>query len=448
VSASLRGLRDYADAYRSGRSVREVITEVLGRLAAAPWGVLIGEPLGGALDDADRLDAERIDGDPSEADRGLLWGAPFLVKDNIDVAGVTTTAACPGFAYPARTDAEVVARLRAAGAIVVGKTNLDQFATGLVGVRTPYGTPPNAIDADLVPGGSSSGSAVAVALDLVPFSLGTDTAGSGRIPAALNGVVGFKPSVGRWPTTGLVPAVPRIDCPSIFAGSVGDAVSVAEVIEGAPFAATEADVATGGPGVVGIATFPAGRLARAVADEWSKAVDVLGAIGAKVRELDVRPLLAMGELLYGSALVAQRAAAFGDAFAEGLEGLDPTVASIVAAAADYTAADAYRAEQALDEHRRRAREVLAGVDVLALPTTAHLPTLVEVAAEPIAANVRVGALTTFVNLVGLPAVVVPVTPRRPVGIQLVGGFDTGDDVLARFAERFAALAQTSVAAPA
>src|SRR5579885_123726 len=214
------GVHSLRSAYRTGAlSARQTIDEVLKRLAQSSDDKIW---ISRASDEALRAQAAALDARCGEIRRLPLYGVPFAVKDNIDVAGMTTTAACPGFAYQAMRSAEVVQRLVAAGAIVIGKTNLDQFATGLVGVRSPYGIPRNALNPALIPGGSSSGSAVAVAAGLVPLALGTDTAGSGRVPAALNNIVGLKPSLGLVSTRGVIPACSTLDCVSVLAGTVDD----------------------------------------------------------------------------------------------------------------------------------------------------------------------------------------------------------------------------------
>ncbi|MET0147395.1 MAG: amidase family protein [Ilumatobacteraceae bacterium] len=413
----------HADLDAVAASVREhgavaVVEDALAALADAPAGVLIGAPLAeSARAEAVRLDATDSDG------AAALRGVPFVVKDNIDVGSVATTAACPGFSYVADRDAGVVAAVRAAGAIVVGKANLDQFATGLVGTRSPYGTPPNALDARLVPGGSSSGSAVAVALGYVPFALGTDTAGSGRVPAALNGIVGFKPTVGRLDTSGMVPAIRRLDCPSVFARSVSDAALVASVLEPAgPVVSALPTRDRSDPLTVGIPmSWPAGTEPVASIElAFHEGLARLGAMGAVLRPVDIAPLLALGRMLYGSALVAERTLAVGPAVAAGVDGLDPVVTAVIGRGFEMTAVDAYRTEYELVDRRAAARAVLEHVDVLALPTTTFVPTLAEVERDPFGVNDRMGTLTTFVNLLDLPAVVVPIPGPTPMGLQLLG----------------------------
>jgi allophanate hydrolase len=409
------------------RGARAVVDEALGALAASPPGVLVGPPLVAlARADADRLDAS--------AARLPLHGVPFVVKDNIDVGGVATTAACPGFSYVASEDATIVAALRAAGAVVVGKANLDQFATGLVGTRSPYGVPPNALDPDLVPGGSSSGSAAAVALGYVPFSVGTDTAGSGRVPAALNGIVGYKPTVGRYDTTGVVPAMRRFDCPSVFARSALDARRVAAAM--GPVAAPAATAMPARPTVAVAVTWPDEvDVEPAVEASYRAGVEALARAGAVLVPVDIAPLLDLGRLLYGSALVAERTLAAGDAIRADVAGLDAHVASIIRGGWTFGADDAYRTEYELAERRAAAQEVVRPVDVLALPTTPVVPTLAAVAADPLGINERLGAFTTFANLLGLPVVVVPAPERVPCGLQLVGTRPWADDSLLAMATR-------------
>jgi allophanate hydrolase len=424
VTAEIWTIEGLRTAYRSGARVTDIIADTLRSLEAAEPGVLIGAPLHAlALADAERLALV----DPSSLP---LYGIPFLVKDNIDIGGVPTTAGCPGFSFIPAEDAAVVRVLREAGAIPVGKANLDQFATGLVGTRSPYGTPTNTIDAQLVPGGSSSGSAVGVALGLVPFSLGTDTAGSGRVPAALNGIVGFKPTLGSTSTLGVVPAMRRFDCPSVFARTVSDASLVAELIavadtrdpfmreRGAPRPCREFPI-------VGVpATWPASLgLTDAMHRWYMEAVERLRLLGCEIREIEIEPFLDAGALLYGSSLVAERFAAVGDAIDAGIDGLDPVVAAIITRGRSMSAGDAYRTEYELIRCRAKAARVWHDIDVLALPTTPLLATVDELRDDPFGHNEALGRLTTFVNLLDLMAVVVPIRSGAspvPAGLQLIG----------------------------
>ncbi|MCU1400025.1 MAG: urea amidolyase [Acidimicrobiales bacterium] len=434
------GLRDFADAYRSGISVTAVIEATLDLLRRAPIGVLIGPPLDRlALADAARL----ADIDPSSLP---LYGVPFVAKDNIDVAGVPTTAGCPGYAYTPSAYATVVAQLRAAGAIVVGKANLDQFATGLVGTRTPYGVPPNVLDPALVPGGSSSGSAVAVGLGLVPFSLGTDTAGSGRVPAALNGIVGIKPTLGSCSTRGIVPAVRRLDCPSVFARDVADAAAVAALLrhddpdDDSTRRVPRRTVFRAEP-VIGVPRrWPPGtELNPVTAESFDRSVEQLAALGCRIEHVDIERLVEIGALLYSSSLVAERTTAVGAAVDTGVEGLDVAVGAIIGRGNSMSATDAYATEYDLARFRAVAAPMWDAIDVLALPTTTGPASLDEVSADPFGPNERLGRLTTFVNLLDLAAVVVPMGDGRiPCGLQLIGrawsdlelerlasGFETG-----------------------
>lgn len=436
-------IADHAGAYREGTTVSSLIAAALARAREAPPGVFIGAPLQkSAMAEAARLDAL----DDTQRSILPLFGVPFLVKDNIDVAEVPTTAGCPGFAYTPGEDATIVALLRAAGAIPIGKTNLDQFATGLVGTRSPYGTPPNVIDPTLVPGGSSSGSAVAVALGIVPFALGTDTAGSGRVPAALNGIVGFKPTVGSCSTSGIVPAMRRIDCPSVFTLTVADAAIVGDVIAQAdPLDPFSRSAVTRRwfrkPCIVGVpSAWPVrARPSAATLALFEFALERLRSLGCVLVPVDIDVLLETGAVLYGSSLIGERAAAVGDAVSKDVEGLDPVVASIIASGAEFTAVDAYRTEYELARLRAEAAEILAAVDCLALPTTLAAATLAEVDADPIGANEKMGRLTTFVNLLDLTAVVVPLHHAdggaAPAGLQLIGRAWT-DHELIRIATEF------------
>ncbi|RYD34408.1 MAG: allophanate hydrolase, partial [Verrucomicrobiaceae bacterium] len=351
-----------------------------------------------------------------------LYGIPFAVKDNIDVAGWPTTAACPEFSYVAEKDAESVARLRAAGAVPIGKTNMDQFATGLVGVRSPYGIPRCVADDAFISGGSSSGSAVAVAAGLCAFSLGTDTAGSGRVPAAFNGLTGLKPSIGRISTAGVVPACKSLDCVSIFAWTAAEA---AEVLQYA-----------GGPEPAGRSGFP-DRLRigvpcpeqleffgdHAYARLFEEAVQKAGQLGAEIVEFDYRPFADTARLLYAGPWVAERAAAVGDFIAGDHPGLDPTVTGIIRGAGKWSAQDAFEAGYRLEELRRAASTEWEKMDLLLLPTAPTHYTVAEVLADPVTLNTRLGTYTNFVNLLNLcaaavPAGIVPGTPR-PFGVTFM-----------------------------
>ncbi|WP_410669172.1 allophanate hydrolase [Amycolatopsis sp. cmx-4-68] len=345
-----------------------------------------------------------------------LFGTLVAVKGNIDVAGLPTTAGCPAYAYKPEADAPVVARLRTAGALVLGTTNLDQFATGLVGTRSPYGAVRNAVAPAYVSGGSSSGSAVAVALGIVDLALGTDTAGSGRVPAAFNGIVGLKPTPGLLPTEGVVPACASIDCVSLFARTV----------EEASFALTclsePAQVHTGRFRLGVPAPEQLGPLDKGWAEAFAATAAGYAAAGAEVTTVDVTAFLEAAQLLYGGAFVAERYTAVGE-FLEAHPGdCDPVVHGIITAARDIRAHRLFADRQTLAALRTDALAVLAGVDALLFPTTTEHPTIAEVAADPVAVNARLGRFTNSTNLFGLPALAVPAgaVAGRPFGVMLVG----------------------------
>jgi len=345
-----------------------------------------------------------------------LGGVPFVVKDNIDVAGVPTTAGCPAYSYTPGESATVVQRLVAAGAIPVAKTNLDQFATGLVGTRSPYGMPRNPFDPRRVPGGSSSGSAVAVACGAVPFALGTDTAGSGRVPAAFTGTVGLKPTRGWVSTHGVVPAVRTIDCVSVFALSVSDAWTVVEAAAG--YDAADPYSRPRPPWTGRVGSTPRVGVPKDVPLDPA----VLDALAADDPvEVDLAPFLDAGRLLYGGPWVAERLAVLGDFLAGEPGGLDPTVREIILGAARWSAADMAGAGYELARLRRVTEAVWAQIDVLVLPTVPGHPTVAEVAADPIGVNAGLGRYTTFANLLDLCAIAVPTGLRDglPVGVSVV-----------------------------
>ena len=363
-----------------------------------------------------------------------LYGVPFAVKDNMDVAGLVTTAACPAFAYTAKDTATVVKRLEEAGAILVGKTNMDQFATGLVGVRSPYGACSSVFDDRYVSGGSSSGSAVAVASGLVSFSLGTDTAGSGRVPAAFNNLLGLKPTRGSLSAKGIVPACRSLDCVSVFALTAADARQVFEAARGFdasdPYSRPSAGEDAPAPWLSGPFRFGVPQ-----PDQWeffgddearnlyAASVRAFESLGGVAVPFDFRPFQEAAALLYSGPWVAERLAALGEFFAAHAEDVHPVVRGILTSGARFSAADGFLAQYRLEELRRQTAVVWEKADFLLLPTTATTYTLAEVEAEPIRLNTNLGHYTNFVNLLDLAAVALPAGFRPnglPFGVSLIG----------------------------
>ncbi len=420
-------------AYAGGLDPRVVVEEVYRRIAdAADGGIFIT-----LVPREDALTAAATLGpfDPHKP----LWGVPFAVKDNIDVAGLPTTAACPDFAYVPSETAPAVRRLLAAGAILIGKTNLDQFATGLVGVRSPYPPPRNSFDPAIVPGGSSSGSAVAVARGLVAFSLGTDTAGSGRVPAALNNVVGLKPTVGAVPSAGVVPACRSIDCVSVFATTVDDAHAVFRTMAGHepgdPFSRAFINGLVGAPP-------PAMRLGVPRSEDlffdgddvsrqaWHAALAVHASRGATFVEIDMRPFFDAARLLYEGPYVAERLAAMRPFIDERPDSVFPVTRRIVEGARRFSAADAYDASYRLKELQRATAPVWRTIDALLVPSLPRPYTVADLEADPLGPNAKLGTYTNFVNLLDLCALAVPGPFRSdgfPAGTTLIA--PAGHDAL-------------------
>ncbi len=360
-----------------------------------------------------------------------LFGVPFTVKDNIDVAGLPTTAGCPEFAYTPEVSAFAVARLEAAGAIVIGKTNLDQFATGLVGVRSPYGVPRNSVRADLVPGGSSSGSATSVGAGIVPFALGTDTAGSGRVPAALNGIVGLKPSLGAVSARGMVPACRTLDTISIFALTADDAWTVYETLAGYDAAdayarpLTLGKPAALGPGVrVGVPSPSSREFFGDGASEAAFAADIAAvqALGATLVEIDLEPFYAVARLLYEGPWVAERYAALRRLIETTPDVIYPVTRGIVEKARSFDAPQVFEALYKLADLKRATQPVWDTIDVMLVPTMPRPYTVAEVLADPVRLNSNLGTYTNFVNLLDLCALAVPSSRKSddlPASVTLI-----------------------------
>jgi allophanate hydrolase len=446
------------DGYRARRfSPVDVIGQVLAAIANAPdrgaWITVLSRER--VLEYAAALAAR----DPQSLP---LYGVPFAIKDNIDLEGVPTTAGCPDYAYTPAKSAFVVGKLIEAGAIPLGKTNLDQFATGLVGTRSPYGAGRNSFDPAYISGGSSSGSAVVVAMGLVSFSLGTDTAGSGRVPAAFNNIVGLKATCGALSTSGVVPACRSLDCVSIFALTANDAARVYDVaavfdsedsyarvvsgagaLEGVAMAAqvvsdvvAAGDTAAAGSSVVAVSPANSGfrfGVPRASQLEFfgdaeyarlfAAAVARLESLGGQRVEIDFEPFLATARLLYEGPWVAERYCAVGDFLERRPDSMHPVTRQIISGGRQATAADAFRAQYRLMELRRAAERAWMEMDVLVTPTAGTIYRIDAVAADPIRLNSNLGYYTNFVNLLDLAAVAVPAGFRAdglPFGVTLVG----------------------------
>ncbi len=360
-----------------------------------------------------------------------LFGVPVAVKDNIDAVGFPTTAACPAFSTTPTRDSTAVERLRAAGAIIIGKTNLDQFAAGLVGVRSPYGIPKNPIRGDLIPGGSSSGSATAVSAGLVPLSLGTDTAGSGRVPAMLNNIVGLKPSLGMISTAGVVPACRTLDCISVFALTVDDAATAVSVMAGPD----PADPFSRDRPLAPIAPFPAGvRLGvprsgqliffgdKKAEAAYGEALERWGVLGASLVEFDLEPFYETARLLYEGPWIAERYLVIRNLLASAPDAIYPVTREITAAGARLTAAETFSALYRLQGLRKIAERAFAHLDAMVLPTAPTVYSTAQVLANPIELNSRLGTYTNFVNLLDLCGLALPAAMRSdgaPFGITLL-----------------------------
>jgi allophanate hydrolase len=422
-------------AYRAGqkrpRDVLESVYAHIERAGAAPVWISL-QPFEAAL--AALARAER------EAEHGPLFGVPFAVKDNIDVRGLPTTAACPEFSYVAERSSPIVERLVAAGAIVIGKTNLDQFATGLVGTRSPYGVCSSVFDSRYISGGSSSGSAVAVARGDVGFSLGTDTAGSGRVPAAFNDLVGVKPTRGLLSSRGVVPACRSLDCVSIFAQGLSDAELLLSVCAGydaedpfsRPQPATRPHlperVRLGIPSAESLEFFGDSESARL----YQAAVARFSALNVEPIEVDLRVFRDAASLLYQGPWVAERLAALGPFFERSPEAVHPVVRGILEGARRYSARDAFEGSYRLAQLKRITEKVWQTIDALLVPTAPAHYTIEAVLADPLGLNQNLGTYTNFVNLLDLSALAVPAGFREnglPFGVTLIGPAFADADLL-------------------
>ncbi|WP_076593322.1 allophanate hydrolase [Herminiimonas arsenitoxidans] len=439
-------ISDWQTAYNNGDTPATLLPRLLDSLQKddVAWISLINQPYLDAQLQA--LEARR----KSLPDLSSLplYGVPFAAKDNIDVGGIRTTAACPEFAYIPTQHATVIQRLLDAGAIVIGKTNLDQFATGLVGIRSPYGAVPNSFDPEYVSGGSSSGSASVVARGLVAFSLGTDTAGSGRVPAGLNNIVGLKPTVGAISGRGVVPACRTLDCVSIFATTVADAELVFQQASGFDEAdgysrARPDHVMTSLPAKprFGIPAQPEFYGDAQSEQAYAQALARIKETGAECIPLDFSLFDQVTTLLYDGPWVAERYAAIETFAKEHADAIHPVVRDIIFRAKEFSAADTFNAQYKLADLKRQADKILASVDALLVPTAPTHYKISDVAADPIRRNSHMGKYTNFVNLLNWCALAVPANFRSdglPFGLTLIGPA-WSDHALAAFGKQCQAL---------
>ena len=421
-------------AYRSGTSSpSSVVAEIYSRIESEGerpvWISIV--PHASTLARAAALEALS----PEEQARLPLFGIPFAVKDNIDVAAMPTTAGCPAFAYTPSENAFVVTKLLAAGAILIGKTNMDQFATGLVGTRSPYGSCASVFNPEYISGGSSAGSAVAVASGLVSFALGTDTAGSGRVPAMFNNLIGLKPTRGVLSTSGVVPACRTLDCVSIFSETALDAATVLKAVRGYDPADPYSRVAHIGQGAAPWATSSTFRFGVPAMTSleffgdilnpalYQQAVATLTSLGGEPVEIDLAPFLEAAALLYKGPWVAERYAAVQSFIDEHAAEMDPNVAQVISGAKNYSATDTFNAGYKLETLRHRTRSTWDAIDVMVLPTAPRTYTHSEIAEAPLELNSHLGFYTNFVNLLDLSAVAIPTGFRAdglPFGVSLIG----------------------------
>jgi allophanate hydrolase len=428
--SALRTLADWHAAYRDGAALGDTLPALRASLAQTGLPVYLHVVSDAALQAQMQSLQRRAAAFATLAERQAalpLYGVPFVVKDNIDVAGAPTTAACPAFSHVASRNATAVQKLLDAGAVWLAKTNLDQFATGLVGTRSPYGAPASVLAPGRISGGSSSGSAVAVARGDVPFALGTDTAGSGRVPAAFNGLVGLKPTPGRVSTAGVLPACRTLDCVSVFAHRVGDAAAVLAVIEGSDAADAYSAFAPGPSSLPARLRLGVPAVMPPLDDEFAVAFEATCACalqaGHELVPVDFAPLADVASMLYSGPWVAERHAAVRGLLNAQAEAFDPVVRGVIEQALSYSATDTFEAQYRLREAAGPAQALWQQVDLLLLPSVPNHPRFDDVAADPVGTNARLGTFTNFVNLLGWCALALPAGRTGsglPFGITLVG----------------------------
>ena len=403
-------------AYQKGLNPTELVDEIYRRIISVnDPGIFIHLREKGEV----KCEAARLS--ETKALSKPLWGIPFVIKDNIDVGGIPTTAGCPAFAYTPEKSSFVVDRLLKSGALLIGKTNLDQFATGLVGIRTPYVPPKNALSEKIIPGGSSSGSAVAVAQGLVSFSLGTDTAGSGRVPAALNSVVGLKPTLGALSMSGVVPACRTLDTISIFALAVQDAFEVYKIAasydRSDPFSkkiivnqlgAKSPHFHVGVPNKKTRLFF--GDIEQA--KMFNNSLNSIEILGGKICELDFELFFRTAAMLYDGPWIAERHITVEKILEKNPEALHPVTKKVLEKALKFSAKDTFRAQYVLRELTVQIKEILDDLDMLCVPSVPKYYTLKDLRADPISSNAELGTYTNFVNLLDLCAITVPTAPRQ------------------------------------
>jgi len=441
-----RSASDIAQAVNAGRTTAlAVMEETLNRVAA--YDAIQPQIWISRFSPDDLLNAARsVDARVAAGETLPLAGVPFAAKDNIDVEGLETTAACPAFAYRPGQSATVIERLTAAGAICIGKTNLDQFATGLNGTRSPYGAPRNAFNLAYVSGGSSSGSSVAVAAGLVPFALGTDTAGSGRVPAAFQHLIGFKPSKGRWSNRGLVPACRTLDCITAFTDNTTDARLVDGVIAGFDAADPYSQPLIDRPlarRTIGVPRRDQRVWFGDVESEflYDRALEKLAGL-TEIVEIDLAPFQEAAQLLYGGPWVAERTAAMTGILADDPDAIDPTVREVVQPGLTIGAVELFNGIYRMAELKRHADLLWKSIDMLAFPTTGTTYRVAELLAAPVALNNVLGFYTNFVNLLDMAALAVPAGVRHNAtgfGITLIGPAGT-DRALLDAADAYLAIA--------
>lgn len=455
---TLLTLPDWRRAYRDGAAPRQLLESLRLRLRSESppeaWITLAGAAEIEASIAALEFRASRH-ADRAAALRAMpLFGVPFAVKDNIDVAGLPTTAACPAFARTPMAHAHAVDKLIAAGAVCMGKTNLDQFATGLVGARSPYGRPSSAFAAERISGGSSSGSAVVVARGEVAFALGTDTAGSGRVPAGFNNLVGLKPTPGRVSSSGVVPACRSLDCISVLALTVADAAKVLAVMEGPDASDAYSAFALGAarlkaspkaPLRIGAPIVPIFGGDAGYAPAFDKAIAQARLLGHTIVPVDFTPLLAVAKLLYSGPWVAERHAVVQALMQSDPDAIDATVRRVIEVANEFTATDAFRAQYVLKDAQRDTAALWNDLDLLMVPTAPAHPKHTDIDADPLGANALLGTYTNFVNLLGWCALALPAgftASGLPFGVTFIAP-GAADAALARFGQQW----EASVALP-